>query len=879
VAYQADIVIAVKGATQLTNLQRQIETTAASINKVNAQLASQGLLSNSISNLQKVVSQSSQAMRSATTGTTAQKQAIDIYVKSLAQAEKAEQSLAAAIKKRQQELGVATTKTTQASGGGGAGRIGSALSNAAIGGAFPLLFGQGAGAATGGAIGGLVGGAFGGIGGFAGSLVGTLIGDIASQGQAIQQLAEDIGFSAEQTDRLSVAFKTANTDVEKFTALIQNIRGIGLEIEDQAKAIELVTRLTELYGGSFEKTGNAITSALESGKVTQATLNQLTSQGITVQDALAAKYDVSRDAIIQMAKDGDISVQDLINTLVQLGNEGETAAKKPKSAFEQFTTALGNTGAAVANLAAQIGKTLGPALDAILIKATTVLNAINQALAAGSISMQQKQAAKGRAENIVRGQAGFLPGGPFGAGGITVKYGQKTYKGAASSVVSQITNDLINAEVQKAVGATAVKQPPLQTFTAPSQAVPSGGGGGKKASDKAADDEARMQARLQGLAIETNAIQKQLAIREKITHAEIAGDKQLEIRLQGEERNQQIITDLQSALVGVTDERERQALIAKTAAELDAAQLQTANELAKLENDKRKAVQDVLSGLDMEIVKLKATTEVEKQALQFLEIENQLKKQGITLTDQQAEAIRRALTQIQQLTKEQKAANAQLQMEKELFDGISGTVASTFSSALDAAVQGTENFGDALKDLGADLLATIGNMLIMYAIAQALGALGGGDSTGIISYLAMAFGYKPAKEGAYWPGGFEAFAEGGVVTSPTMGLIGEGGEPEYVIPASKMRGAMSRYASGARGSSVIPSSGETGTTQGSSSGVATAIDVRYSVERINSVDYVTADQFQAGMQQAAAQGAIQGEQLAMRKLQQSASTRNRLGLK
>ena len=877
-AYQADIVIAVKGATQLTNLQRQIEATAASINKVNAQIASQGLLGNSISNLQKVVAQSSQAMRSAATGTTAQKQAIDVYVKSLAQAEKAEQALAAAIRKRQQELGIATTQTTQASKSGGASRVGGALSNAAIGGAFPLLFGQGAGAAAGGAIGGLVGGAFGGVGGFAGSLVGTLIGDIASQGQAVQQLAEDIGFSVEQTNRLSAAFKVANTDVEKFTAVIQNIRGIGLEIEDQAKAIELVTRLTELYGGSFEKTGNAITSALESGKVTQATLNQLTSQGITVQDALAAKYDVSRDAILQMAKDGDISVQDLINTLVQLGNEGETAGKKPQSAFEQFTTALGNTGAAVANLAAQIGKTLGPALDAILIKATTVLNAINQALAAGTISVQQKQAAKGRAENIVRGQAGFLPGGPFGAGGITVKYGQKTYKGAASSVVSQITNDLINAEVQKVAGKAAVKQPPLQTFTAPSQAAPSGGGA-KKASDKAADDEARLQARLQGLAIETNAIQKQLAIREKITQAEIAGDKQLEIRLQGEERNQEIITNLQSALVGITDERERQALITKTAAELDAAQVQTAGELAKLENERKKAIEDVLSGFDMELLKLQATTDVKKQALQFIEIENKLKEQGIKLSDTDAEAIRKKIVEIQKLTKEQEAANAKLQMEKELFDGISGTVASTFSSALDAAVQGTENFGDALKDLGADLLATIGNMLIMYAIAQALGALGGGDSVGIISSLATAFGYKPAKEGAYWPGGFEAFADGGVVTSPTMGLIGEGGEPEYVIPASKMRGAMSRYASGARGSSVIPSSGETGTAQGGGTAVAAPIDVRYSVERINSVDYVTADQFQAGMQQAAAQGAIQGEQLAMRKLQQSASTRNRLGLK
>jgi len=57
-----------------------------------------------------------------------------------------------------------------------------------------------------------------------------------------------------------------------------------------------------------------------------------------------------------------------------------------------------------------------------------------------------------------------------------------------------------------------------------------------------------------------------------------------------------------------------------------------------------------------------------------------------------------------------------------------------------------------------------------------------------------------------------------------------------------------------------------------------AIDVRYTVERINSVDYVTADQFQQGMQRAAQQGAAQGEQRTLRRLQMSTSTRKRLGM-
>jgi hypothetical protein len=123
-----------------------------------------------------------------------------------------------------------------------------------------------------------------------------------------------------------------------------------------------------------------------------------------------------------------------------------------------------------------------------------------------------------------------------------------------------------------------------------------------------------------------------------------------------------------------------------------------------------------------------------------------------------------------------------------------------------------------------------------------------------------------------------SFAEGGFVSRPTNALIGEGGEPEYVIPASKMRESMSRYSRGSRGGGVIPSDGGSSASGDGGVAVAAPIDVRYTVERINSVDYVTADQFQSGMQRAAAQGAQRGEQNTLKRLQMSGSTRRRLGM-
>lgn len=47
------------------------------------------------------------------------------------------------------------------------------------------------------------------------------------------------------------------------------------------------------------------------------------------------------------------------------------------------------------------------------------------------------------------------------------------------------------------------------------------------------------------------------------------------------------------------------------------------------------------------------------------------------------------------------------------------------------------------------------------------------------------------------------YASGGYVTGPQLAVIGEGGESEYVIPASKMGAAMSNYAAGARGNAVL----------------------------------------------------------------------------
>jgi len=210
---------------------------------------------------------------------------------------------------------------------------------------------------------------------------------------------------------------------------------------------------------------------------------------------------------------------------------------------------------------------------------------------------------------------------------------------------------------------------------------------------------------------------------------------------------------------------------------------------------------------------------------------------------------------------------------KDVFEQMASTTATAFSSAFDAAIDGTENFGEALQGLAADLLKTIGKMLIMKAIAEALGAAGGGSGNpqGILSFLARGFGFR-ANGGSISPGGTYIVGENG----PEVLQMNRDGSGQ-VINNNQLSSAMNRY----RRSGTTSTNESAATMQGGEGGTAVLdkpIDVRYTVDRINNVDYVTAAQFQAGMQQAAQQGAQRGEQQTIKRLQMSSSTRRRIGI-
>jgi tape measure domain-containing protein len=960
--YRADIQIAVRGATQVTNLQQRLNTLAGGVDQLNARIRSGTLAS--ITSLNNLVSQSDRIMRSAAVGTRIQRDAIDAYVRSTAAAERAEVSLQRAITRRRRELGLAQPRATGGAGAGGGGsfggRIGGAVSGAVIGGSFPLLFGQGAGAAAGGAVGGLVGGLLGPGGSFAGSLLGTLLGDIASKGQQVKELATDIGFTAEQTKRLQEAFKLAGSESDKFIESVQNIRGLSLSLDDQADSIQLVSKLTEVYGGKIEKVTNAFTSALESGKVTQATLNQLTSQGIPIQDELAKKYGVSRDKLLQMAKDGKISVQELVDVLVAMGNKGVAETGKTESGFEKLKKSVDSLGSALADLGGSLVRIFeGPfnfILDGLARITSTAAESIN------IISDLLKFSDPTKIETTAAIQAGRMPRG--GKQSVIDVIGQdrlsqiEKQAGPGFSMETPVGKIELGTDVSKVL--ELLKQQPefkvtetkIGKIDTPSQLPPSGKAGktGKTDAEKAAEEAKRLaeQIRKQTKAAESLKIQQQgsLAILRTRNDFEKAFVEFSVNRAAIQRRYEELALQSKSTA-------ERALLTEARALEFKQNSLELQKQIAELTTQATAPLDDIVSKLKDQVAFEREYGELIKNgtnpelAKQIIEINRAYEASAAALVPAlaaaqaavtRAEAEGASATEIQkyreeleriqaiqsglpakkteaigaatELTKpkttmeliEAEADAAKLALDKLVEPanmiataaaGIGDAFATSFKGIVDGSMTAKEGLAtffksvaDMFLDMAAQMIAAWIKMAILNTIVKIFGGAASSAAGGGFGAGGAGFGGSNGFS-TFDAGGAQAFsmpslmplAEGGFVTGPTSAMIGEGGESEYVIPASKMQSAMSRYSRGARGEGVIAGSG--GGTEG---GTATAaagpmvVDVRYSVERINDVEYVTASQFQAGMRQAAQQGAALGERNTVRRLQYSPGGRKGVGM-
>jgi hypothetical protein len=141
----------------------------------------------------------------------------------------------------------------------------------------------------------------------------------------------------------------------------------------------------------------------------------------------------------------------------------------------------------------------------------------------------------------------------------------------------------------------------------------------------------------------------------------------------------------------------------------------------------------------------------------------------------------------------------------EVWKSLGQNISSVWSENVTGIIKGTSSIGEAFKNMAGGMadafISAITKMIAQWVLfgsatgnvsatkpgTSFFGTSSGGYG-GIIGGILNIFGAAKA-EGGYFPGPFipiKTFQGGGYVNRPTLGMIGEGGEGEWVIPDSRM---------------------------------------------------------------------------------------------
>jgi hypothetical protein len=298
---------------------------------------------------------------------------------------------------------------------------------------------------------------------------------------------------------------------------------------------------------------------------------------------------------------------------------------------------------------------------------------------------------------------------------------------------------------------------------------------------------------------------------------------QAELAINGVQRQQ---LERQYEFAETAQERYRLAVqLFRNQAEAANIEYRQALENIKLEVEKRRLqiwgqklkYNEILSEGKLQILKAGSVEEEDKKRKQMEEALN-VQEAVITATEQQS-AAQEEIAEYQRITadaqRRSKILTAQNALESKLVSkeiGLSQDRARQLSNNLASTIPPTQTLRDGTGQVSANAERSAywfnevagqannaANQIIRAAEAQErLNAARPQGASGTAAPIAA------AANGAFWAGGFSAFANGGIVTKPTLGLIGEGGESEYIVPESKAAAFAANYLAGERGSNAIP---------------------------------------------------------------------------
>jgi tape measure domain-containing protein len=230
---------------------------------------------------------------------------------------------------------------------------------------------------------------------------------------------------------------------------------------------------------------------------------------------------------------------------------------------------------------------------------------------------------------------------------------------------------------------------------------------------------------------------------------------------------------------------------------------------------------------------------------------------------------------------------------RSVFEGLQGAiqgVSSAFANVLTEGIAGMISGTATAKEVFASFLQSVGQALsqaasqmistyIAIGIAKMFAGFGGGGQSSVVQGVDVPVAQMPAgmafANGGIAKGGFRAFANGGVVSGPTLGLVGEGRYNEAIVPLPDGKSIPVQL--GGKSARDLMGGGAPGMP------AQMALNMKFETTKINGVEYVSREQLEMAMAEtrraSIAGGAARGMSMTLDKIQQSPSTRSRIGMR
>ena len=779
-----------------------------------------------------------------------------------------------------------------------------AASNALIGGAFPLLFGQGIGAAAGGAVGGGAGGLLGGQFGFGLSLVGTAAGSAID---ALVAKAAELGKALDpvngNVDTIIESLGLANTATAKYIRRLEEVAGKQVALEEATKQLALVVgdegvQALKEFGEATKDLGNAVSKfitqiAAEAAKLlqpaTRATGNVISA--ISEQRAALTSSDPRLAGLQQefTQNTGERTraeiTAELLETYREITREAEKEAEARLNLLSPTRQLLASEERKlkIAELNSDILNDQVLSLEKQEI--TSQYNIANQKVLK---DLAQEKITYQESVNMLKANELIMERGLLS--------------------LTQQRNKADEAAAEKARRAMDRRMREFKRL---------------QEEQRRADEQRKKQLDAAVIA-ELNSVNKLMSVdlqRVEVKDGEMAALKMRQKQIKEELNNKLKILDVQylqqvQSIKSVEEaEKLYQAYLNQHAAlkaQADVERIQVINAEKRLtlareqqvldENRARRgqleSVRQEGSRFSMQLddpfnlnPERQRAFEAELRTFQILRVEREkladLERQGRTLKlTESAENVKLLAEQIDRQKAFIPALEAELALRNELeaaafkqaetiqkYGFLANELSTAMTSAVQAVVTGTgtveEAFSTMFANIGKAFIDMATQMLAQKLFMTVLGVLGGGGggfsfaggsaSSGLSAANLMG-GTGPLNAGSF------GRANGGPVSPGSTYLVGERG-PELLTMGnqggfvhSNRSEAMDRYRSG-------------GPRQG-----AQTVNVNYTVTEINGMRFVTEEEFRAGMDQAARRGAKMGQTQTMSTLKNSRSQRSKIGL-